>query len=182
VTDQAEVERMLGSREDEPGSRTSTAVGDVVAILGSYLVLGVASALLWWLLVNPAVFTRSQDGGVTMGEVQLAEQFNADGWYTVIAGVLGMVSGAVLTWWRSRDFLRTVGLLAVGSGLAATVMAWLGGLLGPTDPGLVEAAAGTRLPAPLEVATPVCYLVWPIAVLIGALLVLWSPPAGSSSP
>jgi hypothetical protein len=184
VTDQAEAEHAFGrsDREDQAGNGGSTAARDAVAIVGTYLVLGAVAALLWWLFVDPAVFTRSQDGGVTMGEMQLAEQFNADGWYVVIAGVLGMVSGAVLTWWRSRDFLLTVALLTVGSGFAASLMAWLGGVLGPTEPSLVEAATGTRLPAPLEVASPVCYLVWPIAALIGSLLVLWSPPTGTSAP
>lgn len=151
-------------------------------MLGVYLALGVVAALLWWLLVDPAMFTRTEDGGVSMGEVELTQQFNADGWYTVIAAVLGMLSGAALTWWRSRDHLVTVALLAVGSGLAAAVMAWLGGVLGPADPELVQVAAGTRLPAQLEVASPVAYLVWPIAALVGSLLVLWSPPVSSAAP
>lgn len=180
MADQAAAEETLSRGDDSPAEARESAARDAMAVLGTYLGLGVVAALLWWLLVDPAVFTRTQDGGVSMGELELAEQFNGDGWYTVIAGVLGMLSGAGLTWWRSRDHLLTVGLLAVGAGLAAAVMAWLGGLLGPTDPALMQVAAGTKLPAPLEVASPVCYLVWPIAALLGSLLVLWSPPSGGA--
>jgi len=150
--------------------------GDVVVVLGSYLGLGVLAAVLWWLLVEPALFTAAPGGGLNMSEVQLTRRFSADGWYAVIAAVLGVASGAILTWWRSRDHLLTVGLLVVGAVLAAGVMALLGGLLGPIDPHTLSAEPGTVLPAALEVTVPACYLVWPIAALVGALVVLWSPP------
>ena len=147
-------------------------------MLGSYVVLGLVGALAWWLLVEPAYFTKADNGGLGMGEVQLAERFNADGWYAVIAAVLGLLSGGALSWWRSRDFLLTSVLLLLGSGLAAAVMAGAGRVLGPTDPGALAGgvAVGDRLPMQLEVTSSVCYLVWPIAALIGALFVLWSPP------
>jgi hypothetical protein len=165
----------------EPANRSSRAglLADVAWVLGSYVVLGLLGALLWWLLVDPAYFTKAASGGLAMGEVQLSRRFNADGWYVVIAAVLGLLSGSVLTWWRSRDFLLTSALLLVGAGVAALVMTLVGRALGPADPGSLAAAAavGDRLPVQLEVAATVCYLVWPIAVLIGALFVLWSPPA-----
>jgi hypothetical protein len=151
---------------------------DVAWVLGSYVVLGLVGALAWWLLVDPAYFTKADNGGLGMGEVQLAERFNADAWYAVIAAVLGLLSGGALTWWRSRDFLLTSVLLLLGSGLAAAVMAGTGRVLGPADPGTLAdgIAVGARLPTQLEVTSAVCYLVWPIATLIGALFVLWSPP------
>ncbi len=166
-----------------PASTATTPARNVVAadvawVLGSYVVLGLVGALAWWLLVEPAYFTKGDNGGLGMGEVQLAERFNADGWYAVIAAVLGLLSGGALTWWRSRDFLLTSVLLLLGSGLAAAVMAGAGRVLGPTDPGTLAGgvAVGARLPMQLEVTSAVCYLVWPIAALIGALFVLWSPP------
>jgi len=150
---------------------------DVAAVLGSYLVLGVVGGILWWLHVDPAEFTKAGNGALAMGEVELAERFNDDGWFAVIAGVVGLLSGAGVVWWRSRDPLLTVALVLVGSTLAAAVMAFLGQLLGPADPDSVVAATavGAIIPMQLEVTGFVCYLVWPLTALAGALLVLWSP-------
>lgn len=158
-----------------PG-RSGTAE-DVAAVLATYAVLGALGAVVWWALVDPATFTAVGDGNLTMGEGELAKRFNPDGWYAVVGAVLGLVSGTAVTWWRSRDHLLTSGLLVVGAGLAAGVMATVGGLLGADDPRRLASAVegGTRLSAPLSVDTPVVYLVWPVMVLVGALVVLWSP-------
>jgi hypothetical protein len=160
-------------------TRRSAAVDDVVAVLGTYVVLGVVGAVLWWALCDPATFTVTDDGGIAMGEVELAKRFDPDAWYAVIAAVLGLVSGTVLTWWRSRDHLLTSGLLLVGSAVAAALMAVLGGWLGPADPRTLAATAepGAQLSAALTVDATVTYLVWPVTVLVGALVVLWSPAA-----
>jgi hypothetical protein len=165
---------------EDAGEPAGTGVrADVLWVLGTYVVLGVVGGLLWWLLTEPAYFTKGDSGGLGMGEVQLARRFSADGWFAVIAAVLGLLSGGALTWWRSRDHLLTAVLLVVGSCLASALMAVLGWLLGPSAPDTVAASAavGDRIATQLEVTADVCYLVWPIAVLGGALLVLWSPPA-----
>jgi hypothetical protein len=150
---------------------------DVAIVLGSFLVLGVLCGVVWWLLVDPAVFTKQRTGG-SMGEVQLGRRFDADGWYVVIAVVTGLVAGTVLTWLRWRDPLLTTALVAVGSVVAAVAMAWTGHLLGPGDPNavLAHAAVGTRVPVQLAVGASASYLAWPIGALIGALVVLWSSP------
>jgi hypothetical protein len=152
-------------------------LADVAVVLGAFVLLGLASGVLWWLLVDPATFTKLKGGG-TMSELQLGLEFSTDGWYAVIAAVCGIVFGSLLTWWRSRDFLLTTVLVAVGSALAAAVMAVTGHLLGPADPKavLAHAALGAHVPVQLDVAGKATYLVWPIAALIGALLVLWSSP------
>lgn len=155
----------------------SEARSDAVAVLGSYLGLGVLGAVLWWLLAEPAYFTVSDQGTLGMGEVQLARRFSADGWFVVVAAVLGVLSGGVLTWWRARDHLLTAGLVLVGAVLASMVMSFVGGVLGPPDPGVVAAtvAPGQLVPTELELTADVGYLVWPISALAGALMVLWSP-------
>jgi uncharacterized membrane protein YeaQ/YmgE (transglycosylase-associated protein family) len=131
--------------------------------------------VVWWLMVDPATFTKSRLGGA-MGEDQLRRRFDADAWYAVIAGVAGLLAGVVLTWWRSRDFVLTTVLLLVGAGVAAAVMALTGHVLGPPDPQHVLATAkvGAEVPVSLDVSGNATYLVWPIAAQIGALLVLWS--------
>lgn len=150
---------------------------DVVVLLGTFVGLGVLGGVLWWLLVDPAEFTLAPGGGA-MGELELSKRFNADGWYSVIAIVLGFLSGLLLTWWRSRDYRLTTVLLVVGAALAAGVMALTGGLLGPGDPdaALEGARRGDTVPVELVVTAEVSYLLWPIAVLAGALMVLWSSP------
>lgn len=162
----------------DPGSRRNGGpIGDVAAVLGCYLLVGAVCGLLWWLAVDPAVFTKV-DGRGSMGELELGKRFNADGWYVVIGVLAGLVSGVVLTAWRSRDFLLTTGVLVIGAALAAAVMAWTGHLLGPgdTDAALAAASAGEQVPVQLRVTAKASYLVWPLAALVGALVVLWSPP------
>ena len=109
-----------------------------------------------------------------MGEVDLSRRFNADGWYVAVAAVLGLGSGLALSWWRSRDPLLTSLLLLVGSAVAAALMTVTGHLLGPgpTRAALAAAKVGARIPERLDVDTFVVYLSWPIAVLLGALVVL----------
>ena len=113
-----------------------------------------------------------------MGEMDLSKRFDADGWYSVIAIVAGFVAGLALTWWRSRDFRLTTIALVVGAALAAAVMAVVGRLLGPgdTSTALAAAARGQMVTVPLKGTAESGYLVWPIAVLAGALMVLWSSP------
>jgi hypothetical protein len=150
---------------------------DVLLVVGALAALGALCGVLWWLAVDPAEFTKLKGGGA-MGEVQLGKRFNADGWYVVLALVPGFVAGLTLAWWRSRDPLLTSALLVVGSVAAAALMAVVGRLLGPPDPNAVLAAGkvGTHAAVRLGVTAWTAYLAWPIGVLAGALLVLWSKP------
>lgn len=161
----------------ERAGRPGPAAADAAAVLGSYLALGLVAGVLWWLVVDPARFVLGENGGLGMDEVELGRRFADDGWYAVIGGVLGLLSGAVLTWWRDRDPLLTAGLVLAGSLAAGVLTALVGGLLGPVAPeaAALTAASGEVLSDNLEVAGLVGYLVWPITALGGALLVLWSP-------
>ena len=153
--------------------------GDAIAVLGTSLVLGLLGGVLWWLLTEPALFTVGEKGTLGMGEVELADRFSATGWFTVLAVVLGALSGGALTWWRNRDPILTAGLLVLGSVVGTAVMVGVGRLLGPPDPEVAAASAqpGDLVPAALEVGATAAYLVWTIAALAGALMVLWSPSA-----
>jgi len=144
--------------------------------------LGICCGVLWWLLVDPATFTKLPKGG-SMSEIELGKRFDADGWYAVIAAVAGLASGGLLLWWRSRDSLQATLLLLLGAALAAVVMERTGHLLGPGDPdaALATVEVGARVPEQLSVTAGATYLVWPIAVLIGALMVLWSHPASEEA-
>jgi hypothetical protein len=158
---------------------------DVAVVLGTYLLLGLVGGLVWWLLVDPATFTKVAAGaGGSMGEVQLARRFDADGWFCVLAVLGGFGSGLALTWWRRRDPLLVTVLVVLGAAGAAALMAVTGHLLGPGDPdaALRDATVGQHVPVQLAVQARAAYLVWPIATLVGALVVLWSPDQGDPTP
>jgi hypothetical protein len=159
---------------------------DVLTVLGTFLVVGAVAGLLWWVVSEPAKYTKGP-AGLSMGEQELSRQFATDGWYAVIAVLAGFVSGVAVTWWRSRDFRITTVLLMPASVVAATTMAAVGRLLGPDTPGADLVRRGGSVPAELAVSAVQVYLMWPIAMLAGALMVLWSspealPPSRSSGP
>lgn len=183
MTDQLEAANGGPATRDSDGPRRSDGVfQDAVAVLGTYLALGVICGLVWWLLVEPAMFTKLKGGG-SMDELELGKRFDGDAWYAVIAALTGLLSGTLISWWRSRDLLVTTALLLIGAGIAATVMTVTGHLLGPGDPDAALAAAkiGEQVGVQLQVTARATYLVWPISVLIGGLMVLWSPSRDHSS-
>jgi hypothetical protein len=152
------------------------APADVVAVLVTLLVAGALGAVVWSLTVDPAEFTKTARGGATMGEVELSKRFAVDGWYAVIAVVTGFACGLGLIWWRHRDVRLTTLLLLPGSALAAAAMALVGRVLGPQDPDVALGGVqnGQAVAVQLEVAAASSYLMWPIGVLLGAVMVLWS--------
>ncbi|MGH3370667.1 MAG: hypothetical protein ACRDPR_11760 [Nocardioidaceae bacterium] len=152
--------------------------GDVVVVLAGLALLGALCGVLWWLLADPAVYTKMRGGEGAMGEIELSHRFDADGWYSVLATVAGFLAGMGLTWWRCRDVRLTTLLLLPGGALAAAVMALVGRVLGPenADRALAAANPGDRVATELVVSADAVYLLWPIAALFGALMVLWSAP------
>jgi hypothetical protein len=63
-------------------------------------------------------------------------------------------------------------------------MATVGGELGPEDPAavLADAERGAQAPVALAVSGVPFYLMWPVAVLAGSLMVLWSSPGVDLPP
>lgn len=161
----------------DPENRVGGLGSDLVVIVGGFLVLGLIGGVAWHLLAHPAYFTKVKSGG-EMGEVELGKRFATDGWYVVIALVAGIPSGLGMTWWRSRDPLATALLCVAGSVVAAASMAWVGLVLGPGDPqaALAKAAVHARVPTQTTLSAHVAYLSWPLAVVIGTLMVLLSSP------
>ena len=169
---------MLDSRQRTAHRSTASSRGlraDTALVLGVLLLLGLAAGLVWPQLVDPVVFTRTADG-IVSNEVALAEQFDADGWYVVLAATAGVLAGVVLTLWRDRDPVATVVLLLLGSCLAAWVMKEVGTALGPPDVRgvLQDAGVGTTAPDRVAVRATAAYAVWPMATLLGAVAVLWT--------
>ena len=148
---------------------------DIVAVLGSLVVLSLVCGAVWAAVVTPSQLTRFE-GGIDRDPIQLQALFGMDGWYAVIAAVAALVAGLALGLWRRRDPLLTLLLLMGGCALAAMLMVGTGHLLGPTDPRafLQTAPVGTSADAPIEVIGAATYLAWPIPALIGNLIALVS--------
>lgn len=165
---------MLDSRPRTVSSARALAV-DAAVVLGVLLLLAVAAGLVWPHLVDPVEVVLTPEGAVS-DEVALAQQFDDDGWYAVLAAVGGALAGALLTWWRSRDPVATVLLVVVGAFFAAWVMAEVGAAAGPppAETALAGAQVGATAPAQVAVHATAAYLVWPIAATFGAVVVLWS--------
>ena len=169
---------MLDSRPGtaSPASPATRALAtDAAVVVGVLVLLGVLAGLVWPQLVDPVVYVRTRDD-VVSDEVALAEQFDDEAWYAVLAAVVGVVAGTVLSLWRRRDPLATVLLLVVGAGLAGVVMAAVGTALGPPPAVSVleDARVGATAPDAVVLRASSAYLVWPIATLFGAVVVLWS--------
>lgn len=150
---------------------------DLGVVLGLFAVAGVLAGVLWPRLVEPVTVVRLEVGTAS-DEVALAHQISQDGWYAVLAGVGGLVLGvACMAWRRTHEVVTLLGVLA-GAGLAALLAARVGGFLGPSDPSdvLADATVGTTASAVLAVHAEGVFLVWPIAAVAGALVVLWSGP------
>lgn len=153
-----------------------TLVRETGLVVGAFLLLGIVGAVLWWLLVDPATFTVTAQGG-SMGEPQLARRFEPDGWFVVIGLLGGLCAGGLLSWWRSRDPWRTTLLVLLGALLATGVMIVLGRALGPADPEVLisSLSPGHHVPVRLVLTAKVSALAWPFGALVGCLAFLWSP-------
>jgi hypothetical protein len=147
---------------------------DAVTVLVWFAALGVVGALVWWQVTPLAEFTRTATNA-EMGEEQLGRQVAADGWFVVIGGIGGLISGVVLLVWRRRDPVAMVVLVALGGLLAGWVMLEVGLWLGPQDPkhALAHVAVGAKVPMQLKPHASGVEFTWSIAALLGALGVIW---------
>ena len=155
---------------------------DVVLVLVGFAVGAVLVGVLWPQLVDPVVVTRAETGLLT-GEVALGDRFDNVGWYALLSGGCAVLLGVLLSL-RARGH-EVVTLLAIvaGASLAAWLSAQVGTWVGPGDPAavLAEAEVGATAPDRVTLTADVAYLVWPIAALIGCVVVLWSRP-GTAAP
>jgi hypothetical protein len=150
---------------------------DVLVVLALFVVVGALLGALWPQLVDPVVVTRNEFG-LLRDEAALSRQFDNDAWYAVLACLGGAVLGLVSMAWRRTNEVVTLLAVVVGAFLAAWVSAEVGTWLGPEDPTVVlrKAAEGATAEAMVVVESGVVRLLWPMAAVVGALLVLWSPP------
>ncbi len=169
------------STADTPASSPvdlDAVVRDVLVVLTAFLVAGVAVGLVWPQVVEPVTVTRS-DFGLQTGEVALARRFDHDAWYSLLGGGGALRRGAGGPLRRPAPPAATLVAVVLGSLLAAWVSSMIGTQTGPEAAELVLANAelGATAPDQVLVTADAAYLAWPLAAVLGAVVVLWAPSA-----
>jgi hypothetical protein len=146
----------------------------VLIHLGVYLLLGLAAGVIWW-LVTPVPHYAVADGQVSMDSVQLMTRVDADVSYILIAAVIGLISGALLSLPRRSNQVISLVAIAVGSSVAGLVMWKFGELLSPDNLQAMASKleAGQELPIPLRLQAKSALLSFPAGALFAANAVLW---------
>lgn len=132
-----------------------------------------------WLWLSPRVPLIAGDSAVFLKDTEGEEAIGADGTFVLLALGFGIVSAALVFWFRRRGGIPLVVGLALG-GLLASGLAWLIGWgLGPDDV-VTQARAlgeGATFDAPLELNARGALLAWPVAAMVVhlALTALFGP-------
>ncbi len=140
-----------------------------LSVLLTTVLTGVAGAVVWAQLAEPARWTAA-GGGLQMGQEAVTAQFAVSLAFAVVGLGGGLLLGFLL-----GVLARPVGwplvIIAAGAGAVATLIAWqLGMVWGPPDPSTVTGlATGDTVPDELAVTIPAAYLAWSIATIAGLL-------------
>ncbi|WP_330176288.1 ABC transporter permease [Streptomyces sp. NBC_01498] len=149
----------------ETDTRTELRQAAVVALVVA--LSGVLLGLLWFWLA-PRVPLIAGESAVFLKDTEGEEAIGADGTFVLLALGFGVVSAALVFWFRRRGGIPLVVGLALG-GLLASGLGWLVGWgLGPDDV-VAQARAvgeGATFDAPLELNARGALLAWPVAAMI----------------
>ncbi|MFI1179428.1 ABC transporter permease [Streptomyces sp. NPDC020799] len=151
--------------ERDPGLRTELREAAVVA--AAVAVAGVLLGLLWvWLA--PRVPLISDGRAVYLKNSEGEQAIGADGTFALLALGFGVLSSAVVFWFRRRGGIPLVAGLALGSLLAALIGWRLGVWLGPSSDVVATAKSvgkGVVFDAPLKLGAKGVLLAWPLAAM-----------------
>lgn len=149
-----------------------TELRDAAIITAALTAAGAILAVLWvWLaprvqmvLVGNIVYPKNSESEEAIG---------GDGTFLLIGLGMGLVTAAVVFWFRRTGGVPVVLALAVG-GLLGSWLGWrLGVFLGPeTDLAVSARKAGERVPfdGPLELGAKGALLAWPVAAMVMQLI------------
>lgn len=149
--------------------RAATGRARVLAVLvGPLVLVGLVAGVIWPFLLPDVQMQMTTVGPYPVSELDASGLMAMDGWFAVLAGVGGLLTGSVLaTVLMRHGWLLVFGLL-VGAVLAAAVMLTVGSLIGNGELLLQwepDAAPGAELLAPVQLHAYGVALVWPVAVL-----------------
>lgn len=135
--------------------------------------LGIVAGLVWWQLAAPGQW-EMRDVGLALTEEASRGQFQVVVVFTLVGAIAALLWAVVLSLLSRDAGWHLVVAIMVGSVLAALVAWQVGALLGPPPP---ETATGLKVgdtvPDELMVDSAAPFLAWPIAALVGVLLVSW---------
>lgn len=143
-------------------------VRDVVVVLLLFAVGGVVAGLVWhWLWTPPSGLVV--DGVWYPDEAGLAVSFGGTGLYVVVGATAGLVLGVASALLADRRELLTLGLVVLGSVLAAWLMREVGTIDVPPNPQALAPGAEdyARLPGTLEVTGASPWVALPSGALAG---------------
>jgi hypothetical protein len=151
--------------------------GRALALVGpavvGMLLLGVVVGWLWDALARPAQW-QVTERGILLTEEASGRQVGVELLFVALGAAASLLAGLVVGHLLRRLGWGVVPLVVAGTG-AASVVAWRVGLwLGPGDPAATpDPQVGQRIPAQLAVESLASFVVWPIAGLVGVLVVTW---------
>ncbi|WP_109506370.1 hypothetical protein [Nocardioides speluncae] len=163
---------MITERPAETSAPDRGAARQASLIIGIFVVVGAGCGVLWerfWTAPTGIVF----EGKWYLVGPDAVDSFDGTGRYILIAAIAGLLLGTVLSLALDRDEVATLVGVAVGSLLAALVMAWVGNLLGPPDPRELapDKEDSTELVSDLRVEGRSPYVAFPAGALTGAVIV-----------
>ncbi|MFF0449498.1 ABC transporter permease [Streptomyces sp. NPDC004609] len=167
-----------------PGLRADLRDGVIVVV--AVALLGIALGLLWqWLA--PKVPLISDGEAVFLTDTEGEESIGSDGTFALLGMVFGVITAAGVFWFRRRGGVVLVAALALG-GLLGSLLAWRTGMwFGPTSDVVAHAkqvGEGVPFDAPLKMKAYGVLLAWPLAAMVGHLLLtaLFGPRDPSPLP
>ncbi|HEX5292042.1 MAG TPA: hypothetical protein VFX25_24500 [Streptosporangiaceae bacterium] len=136
------------------------------AIAAGAALVGVAGGLVWAALAPRALFMVSAPGVAYVVHPETTAFIAADGWFSVVAAVGGVIIGAggYLAGVRRHGPVPVAGILA-GATAAAFLAAWIGGQagLGAFRHQLAAAKAGALIRQPVVLGAHGALAFWPLA-------------------
>ncbi len=161
------------SAEREPLARGRAGVRALLGAVAAMLLLGAAVGWLWDTLARPAQW-QVTERGILLTEEASGRQVGVELLFVALGAVASLLAGLVVGHLLRRLGWVVVPVVVLGAG-AASVVAWRVGLwLGPGDPAATpDPQVGQRIPAELAVDSLASFVVWPMAGLVGVLLVTW---------
>jgi hypothetical protein len=165
------------------GSRraASGAIARFVLALGGSAVLGLIAGLVWGEAAPRAGLQEIATGTAELVNAETSAFIGADAWFSGIAIVAGLITGALgYRFLLSRATpgvraLATAGLV-LGAVAGSLVMLWLGGQIGLSayNQNLASSPKGTLFPASLTLGAKSALAFWPMFTSIVILVAEWS--------
>lgn len=149
--------------------RVSRLVG--VFLLGSTLV-GILAGVLWWAVTPRPGYLVGPDLGASMGERSLAEMFTSDAMFSLLAGIVGLLTGTIAWIWFQKLGWWVCLLAVLGAGLTGVVMWQTGEIVSPgnLDSRLAAAQPGDVVAVDLTLRSMSALLVAPFLAILPIML------------